>query len=205
VKPLAIAVVLASLASPLHAADEPQVTWKSAPVFRGSVNVQAAASTRYEIRVDKKSMKSPRLVGRVTASGGKGNDVIVLVLTEADYVNWRNNRPTRPLYESGQVKLADLSVALPASGIYYVVFSNLFSGMTPKTISGKLDLRWGPTAPQAVAASQGQPRARSQSPEPPPKGTPPYMIMLLGGLALVGALVWMILAKQAKPQGRSGR
>jgi hypothetical protein len=75
------------------------------------------------------------LHGNFTASGGLGNDIEVLVLSENDFINWRNGHPANALYNSGKVTVGSLNVNLPAdAATYYLVFNNRFSLLVRKTI-----------------------------------------------------------------------
>jgi hypothetical protein len=197
VKRLAAVVVLAVLANPLYAVEMPQPTPQSTGVFSGSAAVQALGWVSYEVSVGGEGMTQPRLVGRITASGGTGNDIVVAVLTDADFVNWKNNHTTHPLFNSGQVTVADLSVDLPGSGTYYLVFSNGFSAMTPKTVSGQVNLHWIqiPSAAEVAAAkAQTDAEARNQL-------LADLGIILLCGALIGGIVAWAIASRRNKRRG----
>lgn len=73
--------------------------------------------------------------GDFTASGGLGNDIEVLFLSETDLVNWRNGHPAKAFYNSGKVTTGNLSVNLPAvAGTYYLVLNNRFSLLARKSV-----------------------------------------------------------------------
>jgi hypothetical protein len=75
------------------------------------------------------------VTGRFTATGGMGNDIIVYVLDEDGFVNFRNGHPARTFYNSGRMTQSSISAVLPdAPGSYYLVFDNRFSLLTPKAI-----------------------------------------------------------------------
>jgi hypothetical protein len=71
---------------------------------------------------------SVRLEGNFTASGGTGNDVVVFLFPEKDFVNWQNRHATTNLYNSGMVTVGTIDVNLPSdTATYYLVFNNRFS------------------------------------------------------------------------------
>ena len=73
--------------------------------------------------------------GDFTASGGLGNDIEVLFLSETDLVNWRNGHPAKAFYSSGKVTTGNLNVNIPAiAGTYYLVFNNRFSLLAQKSV-----------------------------------------------------------------------
>jgi hypothetical protein len=75
------------------------------------------------------------LKGHFSATGGSGNDIDVLVITEDDYVNWNNGHTVHALYNSGQITQETLTVPLPRdAATYYLVFNNKFSLLTPKAV-----------------------------------------------------------------------
>jgi hypothetical protein len=82
----------------------------------------------------------------VQASGGSGNDVEVLILSDTHFLNWKNGRSVTPLYDSGKVTGAEVFARPSASGTYYMVLSNTFSAITPKAVGANVQLLWVPTA-----------------------------------------------------------
>ena len=125
----------------------------SQDVLRGSVAIEAGSYQSYTLTIDQSEMTNPAVVGHVEAAGGTGNDIKVFVMSKSDYLNWKNDHPVSALYASGQVTAADVNVSLPTSGTYYVVISNAFSTLTPKTVSGTLRLTWTPAVVAAAAAT----------------------------------------------------
>ena len=110
----------AVLDSPL---DVPAVTWKSIPIVVTS------------------TMPDAHLQGDVRASGGTGNDIEILLMTEADWTNFSNGHHAEVLFKSGRTTVSTLDVPLP-EGAYRLVFSNTFSGITPKRITGSVLVSW---------------------------------------------------------------
>ena len=80
--------------------------------------------------------------GRFTASGGAGNDVVVFIFPEDDFVNWQNNHDSKVLYQSGQVTQASINAELPGPGTYYLVFSNNFSVISPKAVQADITINY---------------------------------------------------------------
>jgi hypothetical protein len=114
----------------------------SRDLLNGSVAIPAATYQTYTFTIDGRGMLNPRVSGRLTASGGTGNDIEVYVLSDADLVNWKNGHDARTFFNSGRVTVADVHARLPDSGTYTVVVSNTFSAFTPKTVEGRLTLTW---------------------------------------------------------------
>jgi zinc-ribbon domain len=83
------------------------------------------------------------LKGHFAASGGAGNDVEAFVVSEDDFVNWRNGHSVKALYNSGRVTQETLNVFLPTNpGKYILVFSNKFSLLTPKAVQADVQLNY---------------------------------------------------------------
>src|SRR5262245_17824180 len=74
-----------------------------ASILDGSVAVQAAGYVSYPIKVDASVMLNPRVMGHVQATGGTGNDIEVVVLSETQFINWKNGHKGGSLYTSGQI------------------------------------------------------------------------------------------------------
>lgn len=118
-------------------------------ILNGSVAVQSGGRLTYQVPVGTE-MLSPRIVGRLVATGGTGNDIIVGVMTDAEYVNYANGHQGTPLYYSGQVTVADVRAAVPGAGTYVVFLDNKFSAFTPKTVAGRLQLDWDEPPPPSA-------------------------------------------------------
>ncbi len=194
----ALAIISMTLLAPHPTrADDPDAG--SITILNGSTVVQPLNSTGWSVKADMSVMADPTISGHVTASGGAGNDIQVLVLTESDYSNWKNNHTVRPIYNSGQVTAADVRARLPESGTYYVVLSNVFSTFTPKTVEGTLKVSWQPSA-AVLAARQGAEDAKRALAEQEKKARDTKLYVLLGAFAVCSAVgggaVAMMLAKR---------
>ena len=80
--------------------------------------------------------------GHFTATGGLGNDIEVYVLTEDNFVNFKNGHSSPTLYNSGKVTTNSISATLPSAGTYYLVFNNNFSLLTPKAVQATATLHF---------------------------------------------------------------
>jgi hypothetical protein len=169
----------------------------SSDILNGSAAIEAVSWMHYPVTVTP-AMLHPRIVGRVTATGGTGDDIIVAVLSDADFTNWSKGHRGTALYNSGQVTTADVKVSIPDPGEYVVVFDNKFSTMTAKTVAGKLRLVWDdppppPPPPQSEAA------VSPSGDEKKPAEAPAYLGMAVVGLlgAVVGgALTALVLGRR---------
>lgn len=176
-------IILCALAVFLVPSDpRAEVEPHSLSLLNGSTVVPALNYVSWTVRVDPTVMSEPRISGQVTASGGDGNDIEAYVLTDAGFVNWKNNHEAATLYSSGRVTVADLHAILPGeAGTYHVVLSNTFSTFTAKTVTGSIRLDWTPSPAVRNAILM------------------PLLALLLIGIALGGTIVWAIMAqKKAK-------
>jgi hypothetical protein len=80
-----------------------------------------------------------RVQGRFRAQGGSGNDIIVLILDEDGFENWRNGHTVNAYYNSGKVTVGTVNTTL-SGGSYYVIFSNSFSSVSNKAVTSNIDL-----------------------------------------------------------------
>jgi hypothetical protein len=81
--------------------------------------------------------------GHFAATGGLGNDIEVVVVSEDEFVNWRNGHPSKAFYNSGRVTQDTIKLNLPSdAATYYVVFSNKFSLFTPKAVEADVDVNF---------------------------------------------------------------
>lgn len=81
--------------------------------------------------------------GHFAATGGSGNDIEVVVVSEDEFVNWQNGHPSKAFYNSGRVTQDTIKLNLPSdAATYRVVFSNKFSLFTPKAVEANVDLNF---------------------------------------------------------------
>ena len=68
------------------------------------------------------------------------SDVQVLLLTQDDYTNWKNNTRAQitPLFKAGPQTVTTLNTGVTQGGAYNLVISNLFSTFVKKTLQGQV-------------------------------------------------------------------
>ena len=109
-------------------------------LLEGSVPVEAGKYWTTTFTVDH-SMTGPRISGQFRASGGQGNDIVAVVADSDQFENWINGHPATVVYESGQVTFGSIDKIL-VPGKYTLGFSNKFSVISDKTVSGSVELRY---------------------------------------------------------------
>ena len=108
----------------------------------GALTVAQGHSAYYKMTVPADAT-NVKLQGRFTATGGSGNDIIVSVMTEEAFINGRNGHGHDALWESDKVTVGDLDVTLPnGAGVYYLLFSNTFSLLSPKAVQQNIALTY---------------------------------------------------------------
>lgn len=81
--------------------------------------------------------------GSFTASGGSGNDIIVLIMDSTEFINWQKGNQTGAYYDSGQLTTSSFDAPLPSgSGTYYLVYSNTFSITSQKNVNTQANLSY---------------------------------------------------------------
>ncbi len=76
-----------------------------------------------------------RLMIDVTAQGGSGNDIKLHILTNDNFLRWRNGQPYVAVYETGQITTFNQTFNLPSPDSYSVVYDNSFSFFSSKTVT----------------------------------------------------------------------
>jgi hypothetical protein len=99
-------------------------------------------------------LKKVGVFGHFKATGGAHNDIVVLVMSDDQYVNWRNGRETiknnpvkdsftGALYTSHLVTQGTIKRILSTdAATYHLVFYNRFSLLTPKAVEAKIEFRY---------------------------------------------------------------
>ena len=109
-------------------------------VVNGLITVGAGSYSYYPIDLSG-GVTGVSLQGSFTASGGSGNDIVVLVMDQADFTNWQNGHSVSAYYSSGQETTGTISASLPdGSGSYYLVYSNTFSTFSSKNVQTTVNL-----------------------------------------------------------------
>jgi len=119
-------------------------------IGEAAFTVPANSFKEYPVNVPA-GLKEVRVVGHFRAAGGAHNDIVVCVMSDDQFVNWRNdpirNNPIKEyfkgaLYDSHKVTQGTIKLALPTDpGTYHVVFYNGYSMLTPKAIEANLALQ----------------------------------------------------------------
>jgi hypothetical protein len=78
--------------------------------------------------------------GTFLASGGSGNDIIVLIMDNTNFINWENGHQATAFYNSGQITTATFTTVLPNGGLYDLVYSNTFSTFSTKNVQTTANL-----------------------------------------------------------------
>jgi hypothetical protein len=103
-------------------------------ITNGAVTVNATSYSWYQFIVPQ-GITGVSVNGHFAASGGTGNDIIVYVLDEDGFANFKNGHPANTYYNSGKITQGAIGATLPnTSGTYYLVFDNRYSLITPKAV-----------------------------------------------------------------------
>lgn len=81
------------------------------------------------------SMLNGRLKGRFIASGGPKNDIRFIILNGLNFINFSNRNKHEVLLDSDKVTISDVEYKFPENGVYYLVFDNTDSWLTPKNVN----------------------------------------------------------------------
>lgn len=75
------------------------------------------------------------VVGKLQGMEGGALDFEAIITDSDGLQNWRTSHSARAWWQSGRVAAATINVALAGPGTYYIIVSNVFSGLTWKTVS----------------------------------------------------------------------
>jgi len=89
-------------------------------------------------------VQDPHLVGSYSASGGAGNDIVVMIGTPIDVQNALSGHPAQLLYQSAKLTAGMFDVPLPGPGPYAIAFTNRFSLVSAKLVTADLALAYTP-------------------------------------------------------------
>jgi hypothetical protein len=93
--------------------------------------------------VDPERMPNAKVQGTFYAAGGSGNDIQAVVGEEAEFLNWINGHGGSVLYASEKTTAGKLDVPIQAQGAYILAFSNKFSILSAKAVTGDVSLNYG--------------------------------------------------------------
>jgi hypothetical protein len=112
------------------------------PLLNGSIVVEAAGYKYYNFSINQ-NWRNISLTGSFQASGGSGNDIRVLVMTNNDFKNYTNGHKASSYYNSGKLTASNVNINLPSQADDYVlVFDNAFSLISDKTVTGNITLSY---------------------------------------------------------------
>jgi predicted nucleic acid-binding Zn ribbon protein len=111
------------------------------PIVDGALTVRARGFSARRFVVPS-GATNVSVDGHFIATGGMGNDVEVFVLSEDSFVNFQNHHSAQAYYNSGKVTESNINAVLPGTGIYYLVFNNSFSSVTPKAVQANATLNY---------------------------------------------------------------
>jgi hypothetical protein len=72
--------------------------------------------------------------GHIEALSGGAKDIMVLVTTWDEYLNWKNNHQSKVYFSTGRETAIPLNVNMTGGGKYALVVSNAFSLLTEKQV-----------------------------------------------------------------------
>jgi|SRR5471030_755930 hypothetical protein len=113
----------------------------SQKIASGQIVVRAKGYVQYRFQITPE-MRSAHVSGQFNASGGTGNDIEVVIATEAEFTNWVNGHQARVFYSTQGKKTTDTFDVRLAPGTYYLAFNNRFSAMTAKDVFLEVDLNY---------------------------------------------------------------
>jgi hypothetical protein len=166
-------------------------------IMNGSRLVQALDYLGWDLKPDFDVMGDPTVEGHISASGGTGNDIQVLIFTDSQFLNWKNGHEVTPIYNSGQVTAADVHALLPDPGTYHVILSNKFSALTPKTVEGSLRMTWQPSA-AVLAKRQGAIEAAAAQRKAANDALTREMLLLVGASTVMGGGIAVLIMRRMK-------
>ena len=106
----------------------------SIPISDHGLIINQLGYSYFKLEVPSKA-SGVELHGKFTISGGGGNTIEAYVFSQDAYLSWQKQQDADPFYSSGRVSMDTIDANLPSGpGIYYLVFNNKFSAVTPKTI-----------------------------------------------------------------------
>lgn len=82
-----------------------------------------------------------RVVGRFRASGGAGNDIVVIIAEWNECENWINGHAARTHYHSGKTTNGRIDVVVPGQAQYCIAFDNRMSTTSSKEIAADITYR----------------------------------------------------------------
>ena len=112
---------------------------QSQNIVNGLITVQAGSYNYYAFTVPA-GAANIHVVGTFTATGGGGNDIVVYIMDQTDFVNWSNRHQSTAYYNSGQLTTESFDIDLGPGISYDLVYSNIFSAFTSKNVQTTANL-----------------------------------------------------------------
>src|ERR1035437_6271838 len=116
-------------------------TLKTSNLVNGAITVKAGSYYEVPFTITN-AMTNSSVQGSFNASGGSGNDIIVLVFDDTSFFNWVNGHQATPIYNSGQLTTSNINASITTPGTYHLVFSNMFSLVTSKQVTTSVNLQY---------------------------------------------------------------
>jgi hypothetical protein len=109
-------------------------TLRTMNIGTGALSV-GALQYRYYTLVVPAGASNVKVQGHFTATGGTGNDIVVFLVNDESFTNWKNHHQSSAYYNSGKETVGDVAATLPdGGGNYYLIFDNRFSLLTAKAV-----------------------------------------------------------------------
>lgn len=108
-------------------------------IVNGLITVPPGGYEYYEFTVPS-CASNARVYGSFLASGGSGNDIIVDVMDQTNFINWENGHQAYAYYTSGQVTTGTINAYLQGGNTYYLVYDNTFSVFSTKNVQTTVNL-----------------------------------------------------------------
>jgi hypothetical protein len=105
-----------------------------------TVNPESYETVRFGVPAD---ATNARITGNFVVKGDENvvvNDIIAVILSEDEFLNWANTHDSNKYYYSGKVTNDSIEINVPAGKTMYLVFDNTFSLYSAKQVTTKLDL-----------------------------------------------------------------
>ena len=142
---LLVGIVALAIGPTSRARSEMQEPFVTDDVMTGQVRIGPGQCKIFEFEVDPSRMREARIVGRFEAAGGGGNDIEVIIAERDEFLNWFSNHGGSIIYNSGKRTTGTLNVPINSPGAYVVAFSNKFSTVSAKAVSGNIVIAYLPT------------------------------------------------------------
>lgn len=107
----------------------------------GLITINARTSNYVQFSAPDNAI-NPTVSGKFAASGGSGNDIAVMILSQDDFTNWQNGHASTAYYSSGKATVGTINVTVPSGQTLYLVFDNTFSVLSAKSVNSNIVLTY---------------------------------------------------------------